>query len=86
MRTGSLLFIFPVLFTHSLGLYPLVAVNVGNAENAAQEINANIPSMRIWDGDSRAPSLSHVLMFAASKRAIESERVQLAYKLSARTG
>jgi hypothetical protein len=61
-------------FTPSLGFRPLVAVDVGNAENTAQEINANIASMRVGDGNRRAPGFGHVLMLTPSKRTIESER------------
>src|SRR6478672_9752189 len=77
---------FPALFAHLLGFYPLFTIDVGNAKNMAQEIDANIAPMRIWDGDSRSTSFRHVLMFAPSKRAIESKGAQLADKLPARTG
>lgn len=68
----------------TLRIVPIVAIDFCASQNAAQQIDANVTTVRIGHSDSSTAGFGHVRMFPASEGTIIPQRSQLAYEFSAR--
>ena len=63
---------------------PAVAIDVGVAENSAEQIDADLAAVRMRDNDVGFANRGHQLMFSAHEGTILAETFQLANKFRSR--